>query len=144
MAASRMQLEPAQASLRQDAAKPGQSKCSRQSSLQGVVALFPPGTAGPADLLPLASDCHHSTPSSSLLLPWISQGGGSPFWSGLLRKTSGDHPPSAGLTSSPDPNHCLTTHLSYSAPTADFDQELPPLPPGNKYGALHAGRCRSL
>lgn len=78
--------------LRQDAAKPGQSKCSRQSSLQDTVTLFPSGTAGPAASLPLASDCHHPTPSSSLPFLWSSQGGGSPFWSGLLRKTTGDYP----------------------------------------------------
>lgn len=89
-------------------AKPGQSKCSRQSSLQDTVTLFPSGTAGPAASLPLASDCHHPTPSSSLPFLWSSQGGGSPFWSGLLRKTTGDYPLSAGFTSSHDPNHCLS------------------------------------
>lgn len=39
---------------------------------------------------------------------------------------------------------CLTTHWSHSAPTADFDKELSPLPLGNKYWALHGSKCRSL
>lgn len=131
--------------LRQDAAKPGESKCSRQSSLQGIVTLFKSGTAGPADLLSLASDCHHPTPSSSLPFSWSSQGGGSPFWSGLLRKPTRDYPLSVGLTSSHEPNHCLSHHSPVTWwPNANFDKELPPLPLGNKYGVLHAGKCRSL